>query len=317
MRYNTGMHKVIRIGTRGSELALMQAKMVGEAIRQREPGSEIQIVSIRTGGDEHADVPLCEVNRKTERAVKGVFTAEIEEVLARGEVDCAVHSCKDLPGVIDERLQISAILERGALNDTLVIRRGANMDAPNIGTSSVRRAALVRTYWSGRARTVQLRGNVPTRIRKLAAAGDEMDAILLARAGLDRLNALRGIMPPGGGLTAVDLDCDSFMPALCQGAIAVETRRADTGTHGLVRRINHEPSEIGIRVERAFLAALGADCSVPVGGYATLRGQEAELRTVYFLPGDIPLRCIERGPLTTPEEVGYKAAERIRLMMER
>ncbi len=313
MRYNACMKRfTLRLGTRGSELALCQARLVEQTLHDAHPGIQTEVVPIRTAGDERTDIPLCEVNKATNTADKGVFIAAIEESLARGEIDCAVHSCKDMPGTLDERMQIAAVLPREAINDTLVIRRGANMDAPVIGTSSVRRAALVGAYWSGRASTVQLRGNVTTRLRRLAES-NEMDAILLARAGLNRLGRLQEILPDG--VTLVDMDCDSFAPALCQGAIAVETRRDDGVTRDLVRGINHEPSELTIRAERAFLAALQADCSTPVGGYAKLRGTELELRVLYFCPDGVALRCIRRGPANAPETVGCAAAEELRSLM--
>ncbi len=313
MRYNAPMqHKFFRIGTRGSELAVRQAQLVEQALRASHPSMETQIVPIRTAGDERTDIPLCEVNKATGTADKGVFIAAIEEALARGEIDCAVHSCKDMPGVIDERMQIAAVLPREVINDTLVIRRGANVDAPVIGTSSVRRAALVQAYWSGRARTVQLRGNVTTRLRKLAEC-EQMDAIILARAGLNRLGELRDIVPDT--VTLVDLDCDSFMPALCQGAIAVEVQRCDVSTCELVRCMNHEPSELTVRAERAFLAALNADCSVPVGGYAKIQGPVLELRVLYFCPDGLALRHIQRGSVADPESIGHAAADALRALM--
>ncbi len=313
LRYNVRMqHEPLRIGTRGSELALRQAELVDQALRTSYPNLETQIVPIRTAGDERTDIPLCEVNKACGTADKGVFIAAIEEALTHGEIDCAVHSCKDMPGVIDERMHIAAVPVREVINDTLVVRRGANMDAPIIGTSSVRRAALVQTYWSGRARTVQLRGNVTTRLHKLAE-GEQMDAIILARAGLNRLGNKHDFFP--GNLTQVDLDCDSFMPALCQGAVAVEARRSDAATCELLRRINHIPSEITVRAERAFLAALDADCSVPVGGYAKIQGPELELRVLYFCPDGTALRRIQRGFITDPESVGRAAAEAIRSLM--
>ena len=313
MRYNATMQgKFFRIGTRSSELAVRQTRMVEHALRASHPDMQTQIVPIHTAGDDRTDIPLCEVNKATGTADKGVFVAAIEEALARGEIDCAVHSCKDMPGVIDERMQIAAVLPREVINDTLIIRRGANMNAPVIGTSSVRRRALVQAYWSGRAHAVQLRGNVTTRLRKLAES-EQMDAIILARAGLNRLGESQSIVP--NTVTLVDLDCDSFMPALCQGAIAVEVRRSDAATYELVRSINHESSELTVRAERAFLAALHADCSVPVGGYAKIQGPVLELRVLYFCPDGVALRHIQRGPVTDPESIGCAAANALRALM--
>ncbi len=305
-------HKILRIGTRGSELAVRQARLVEQALRVSHPDVETRVVPIRTAGDDRTDIPLCEVNKATGTADKGVFIAAIEEALACGEIDCAVHSCKDMPGILDERMEIVAVLPREAINDTLVVRRGANMHAPVIGTSSVRRAALVQAYWGERARVVQLRGNVTTRLQKLSES-EQMDAILLARAGLNRLGDIQEIVPPG--LTLVDMDCDSFMPALCQGAIAVETRRDDVAAREMLRGINHEPSELAIRAERAFLGALCADCSVPVGGYAKLQGDKLELRVLYFRPDGPALRCIQRGSASAPESIGRAAADEIRSLM--
>lgn len=307
----------LRIGTRGSELALKQVELFISALRVQAPDIEPEVCVIHTAGDRRTDIPLCHVNRATQTADKGVFIAAIEEALARGEIDCAVHSCKDMPGALDPRMAIAAVLPREEPGDTLVVRPGANMQSPLIGTSSVRRASLVRAFWGGKARVTDLRGNVPTRLQRLAESA-EMDGILLARAGLNRLGwAGKNSAEIGGKrLVFVDLSCDSFMPALCQGAIVAEVRRDDPATHALVRLVNHEPSELCIRAERAFLAELQADCSVPVAGYASINGGRGlMLRALYFTPSGMPIRVTKKGDVDHPEQLGQDAAAEIRSLL--
>ena len=308
----SGMEE-LRIGTRGSELAIKQVQMVADALVKRHPRLKVSLVTIRTAGDVRTDLPLCRVNQVAGVGDKGVFVAAIEEELASGAIDCAVHSCKDLPGAQDSRFEIAAVLPREAMNDTLVLKPGSNAAAPVLGTGSVRRSSQMGPYWSGRARAVQLRGNVPTRLRKLVES-EEMDGILLARAGLNRLGFTGGEWEfEGSRLLALDLDCEAFMPALCQGAIGVETRVADSAVRELVRSVNHKPTELCIRAERAFLAALEADCSVPVAGYAELRGAEILLRVLYFPAAPKPpVRLVRSGSADAPEALGAALAQQLR-----
>lgn len=310
--YVLDMEKILRIGTRGSELALKQVELFTAALREKCPHLQTEVVVIRTAGDARTDIPLNHVNRATNTADKGVFIAAIEEALSRGEIDCAVHSCKDMPGTLAPGMALAAVLPREETGDTLVVRAGANLQTPCIGTSSVRRASLAKAFWSGRATIVDLRGNVPTRLQKLAES-DEMDAILLARAGLNRLGwkGCHSVEICGKKLVFTDLSCDSFMPALCQGAIVIEVRRGDTETYNLARSVNHESSELTIRAERAFLAALQADCSVPVAGYAALNGRGLMLRAVYFTPDGLPLRLTLKGDAAQPEQLGQAAAQQL------
>lgn len=306
------MHAPLRIGTRGSELALRQTQIFIDALHETMPDLPTETVIIQTAGDQRTDLPLCRVNRATGTADKGVFVATIEEALARGEIDCAVHSCKDMPGVLDERMALAAVLPREDVGEALVVRPGACMHSPTIGTASVRRVHLAQAFWSGRARTINLRGNVQTRLRKLVETPG-LDAILLARAGLNRLGyaGRNSVEVQGTVLSIVDLSCDAFMPALCQGAIVVETRRDDAAVYEIVRRVNHAPSELTIRAERAFLAALEADCSVPVAGYASLNGRCMMLRVIYFMPDGLPVRLTLKGDIDHPETLGREAAERL------
>lgn len=312
LRYNGRMQAPLRIGTRGSELALRQVQLFVDALHEQVPGLATEVVVIQTAGDRRTDLPLCCVNRATGTADKGVFIATIEEALARGEIDCAVHSCKDMPGALDERMALAAVLPREDRGEALIIKPGARMEAPTIGTASVRRAELVKAYWGGRARTVSIRGNVQTRLRKLLQQ-EELDALLLARAGLNRLGyaGRQELEFEGSRLCIADLGSDVFMPALCQGAIVVEVRRADSATYELVRRVNHAPSELTIRAERAFLAALGADCSVPVAGYASANGRGLMLRVIYVTADGTPVRLTLKGDVDHPEELGREAAAQL------
>ncbi len=303
----TCMKKSIRLGTRGSELALKQAELATAAMKAVNPDLNVEVVVISTDGDARTDIPLCEVNRAAGTQDKGVFVAAIERALAAGEIDCAVHSLKDMPGEQDSAFELAAILPREEIWDALVLKPGADMNRLRLGTSSVRRTQMVRTYWSGTAETVNIRGNVTTRLRKLLAA-PAMDGVILARAGLNRLGYTGDSFTiDGTQLSIVDMGKDSFMPALCQGAIALEIRRDDAETRALVAPANDMESSLQVRAERAFLAALQADCSVPVAGYATVNGDFMMFRAIYFTPNGMPVRITHRGPADAPEQLGRDA----------
>lgn len=301
------MKTTLKIGTRGSELALKQTELAIAAIKAHHPQVETQVVVIHTDGDARTDIPLCKVNKAAGTQDKGVFVAAIEKALAAGEIDCAVHSLKDMPGQPDPAFEISAVLPREDIWDALILKKGADRSRLRLGTSSVRRAQLIRTYWSGTAQAISIRGNVHTRLRKLVQS-DELDGIVLARAGLNRLG-LTGdsIEIDGTTLSVVDMSKDSFMPALCQGAIALETRKDDAETRALVAPANDRDTELCIRAERAFLNMLQADCSVPVAGYATLNGDFMMMRAIYFMPNGMPVRVTHRGETENPEEVAAGA----------
>lgn len=302
-----GMSRTIRIGTRGSELALKQAELAVAALKAQTPELETEIVIIHTDGDAHTDIPLCCVNKTAGTQDKGVFVAAIERALAAGEIDCAVHSLKDMPGQMAEGFELAAILPREEIWDALILKKGANTKRLTLGTSSVRREQMVRTYWSGTATTTSIRGNVQTRLRKLIESPD-MDGIVLARAGLNRLGYTGDSLTfDGTQLSIVDMGKDSFMPALCQGAIALEIRADDAATRELVAPVNDEESALCVRAERAFLSALQADCSVPVAGYATCNGDFMMFRAIYFMPNGMPIRITHRGPADNPEQLGKDA----------
>lgn len=302
-QYNIGMN-TLRIGTRGSELALVQTRLVIAALQAQHPELHCEIVTISTPGDQRTDVPLHRVNTITGTGDKGVFIATIEEALAAGDIDCAVHSLKDMPGELDERFSLAAVLPRQDVRDALVIKPGADMYAPLIATGSVRRTQLVQTRWEGRARTVAVRGNVATRLRKLVES-PEVSATLLARAGLNRLGYSDSIVVQGTTLTVQNLPIDEFPPALGQGAIAVETRRNDAATTELCATINHAPTRRCIDCERAFLAQLKADCSVPVGGNASCDAAgNLHFLLVYYTPAGKRIELEQSfSPATTAEAI--------------
>lgn len=305
------MSKRIRLGTRGSELAMKQAELAAAALKSHTPELEVEIVVIQTDGDLRTDLPLCEVNRAAGTQDKGVFIAAIERALGAGEIDCAVHSMKDMPGQMDENFELAAVLPREEIWDAMVLKPGADLKRLRLGTSSVRRTQMVRTYWSGTAETVNIRGNVPTRLRKLIA-DPNLDGVLLARAGLNRLGFVGDSLTiDGTQLSIVDMGKDSFMPALCQGAIALEIRKDDAETRSLVSPVNDRESALCVRAERAFLAALQADCSVPVAGYATMNGDFMMMRAIYFTPNGMPIRITHRGPADAPEQLGVAAYEKL------
>lgn len=275
--------KFLRIGTRGSELALAQTRLVMRAMQASNPGLKCEYTVISTAGDLRTDIPLHRVNAETGTGDKGVFIAAIEEALARGEIDCAVHSLKDMPGVLDPRFKLAAVLPREAVEDVLVIKEGVNMEeCPVIATGSVRRMQLVRTYWQGRARTVPIRGNVATRLRKLAE-NPAIDATLLARAGLNRLGYGEYLSALGVGMRVIPLPIREFPPALGQGAIAVETRADTPEITALVATVNDSSTYRCISCERSFLELLRADCSVPVAGNASvLPDGSLHVHVVYY-----------------------------------
>lgn len=301
------MDRALRIGTRGSELALRQVEIFTGMLRQTHPDTATETVIIHTAGDKHTDIPLHKVNQVGKVMDKGVFIAAIEEALAAGEIDCAVHSLKDMPGQLDPRFRLSAILPREDNRDVLLLKEGADERNLTIGTSSVRRIRLLKNLRQGTIRTLFLRGNVTTRLHKLAD-NPELDGIVLARAGLKRLGYdIHNLVINGTKLTPVEWDADTFMPALCQGAIAVETRVDDAAAHALVSSVNDEASARCVRAERAFLACLGADCSVPVAGYARCEGDTLTLRTVYYTPDAREFRVSRSGPAHSPEQIGRQA----------
>jgi hydroxymethylbilane synthase len=257
-------------GTRGSRLALRQTDLVLDALRNAHPDVEVEVRQIRTEGD-RSDAPLSAIGGQ------GVFVKEIEAALLRKEIDFAVHSLKDLPPEIPERLVLAAIPERGDPRDALVTRNGAKLaDLPpgaKVGTGSARRAVQLRALRHN-IEPVDIRGNVETRIRKVDEG--QYDGAVLAVAGLERLDLL--------DRASQIFSTDEMTPAVGQGALAVEARSADQETVALLQAVDHGPSRTACEAERAFLAELGAGCRLPVGAVATV--DETTLRMRGFLSDD-------------------------------
>ena len=267
----SSISSLLRIGTRGSPLALAQAYEVRARLAAAcslDPAA-IQICVIRTSGD--ADRPLAEMGGK------GLFTKEIEQALRTGAVDLAVHSAKDMETVLAAGLIAAAFLPREDVRDAFISRKAARLsDLPGgaiVGTASLRRQAIVRRMRPD-LQVVSLRGNVETRLRKLDAG--EIDATLLALAGLRRL----GLADAASSIFSVD----EFLPAAGQGAIAVETRADDARTRDLVAGINDEDTMAALTAERAFLAALDGSCKTPIAAHARVVGGELRLRGLIVKP---------------------------------
>jgi len=260
----------IRIGTRGSPLALAQARMVRDALMTRWPG-EAGIVTIRTSGDRIQDRPLSEAGGK------GLFTKEIEEALLAGAIDLAVHSAKDMPTVLPEGLMLAACLPREDVRDAFISRKAPNLrELPHgaaVGTASLRRQAMVKRLRPDLS-TAVLRGNVETRLKKLEAG--EVDATLLAFAGLKRL----GLADKATAL----LDAREFLPAVGQGAITIEARVDDAATRALLAKIDHADTSVALSCERAFLAVLDGSCRTPIAGHAVLDGDAISFRGMILRP---------------------------------
>ena len=270
----------IIVGTRGSELALVQAGATEAALAAAFSGLKIERRIITTTGDRRTDVALEHVAKAEGIFDKGVFIKELEDALDRREIDIAVHSLKDLPTLLDERFALAAALERAPVRDVLVMREPGGLSAlpvgAKVGTSSPRRARQLE--WLRPDVTVaDLRGNVPTRLRKLAEGGDH-DAILLAEAGLIRLGfipevtSVRDAEPVQGipGLFVTRLEEYDFFPAAGQGAIGLETRADDADSRKFAEAIGHHETWLRVSGEREFLRLLAGGCHTPVGVFSTI-----------------------------------------------
>ena len=286
------------IGTRGSELALVQATATEAALAHAFPDLRFERRIITTTGDRRTDVSLAEVAKSEGTFDKGVFIKELELALDDGSIDIAVHSLKDLPTVLDPRFALAAVLERAPVRDALITRDPGGLDGlpqgARVGTSSVRRARQV-LFLRPDLQVVDLRGNVPTRLRKLAS-GEDHDAILLAEAGLVRLAYLteeqQGDAPEPilgiPGLFATRLDESVFFPAAGQGAIGLEIRAGDSRSLTLAAGIGHAKTWLRITAEREFLRLLDGGCHTPVGVYSSLTEGNLHLRARVFPEGEGP-----------------------------
>jgi hydroxymethylbilane synthase len=289
----------VRIGTRGSRLALRQAELVAHALRCAWPGLAVEIVAIRTSGDRLATVHLASVGGK------GLFVKEIEEALVDGRVDMAVHSLKDLPAELPAGLTLAAFPVREDPRDVLVSRSGAGLaglpPGARVATSSLRRRVQLLAERSDLV-VEAIRGNVDTRLRKLWDA--PYDALVLAAAGLRRL----GLEPPGVHV----LDPELMVPAVGQGTLAVETREDDAETRHLAAAVDDGATRAAAAAERAFLEVIGGSCTTPLGAYA--RPEGGRLRLSAFLATPDGRRVLRDGADLaegTPADLGRRVADRM------
>ena len=294
--------KPLRIGTRGSALALWQANHIRERLAQLH-GIESEIVRIRTSGDNFATASIAQLNAQS--GMKGVFIKEIEDALLGGAVDLAVHSMKDVPTETPAGLIFSAITKREDARDCLISRNGRSLQhlppGARIGTSSLRRQAQLRHFRSD-LEMADLRGNVDTRLKKLAAG--DFDAIVLAMAGVNRLGA-------SSQITQV-LGPETMLPAVGQGALGIETRADDRETSQFASALDDAETRACVAAERALLRELEGGCQVPLGAYARNEGSEILLEAVVFsLDGKEFVRGEDRGPAASAEEIGKRLARNL------
>ena len=293
---------LLRIGTRGSPLALAQAHMVRDALAAvgRLDPARIEIVTFRTTGDRIQDRTLAEAGGK------GLFTKEIEEALLTGAVDLAVHSAKDMPTQLPAGLTIGAAMPREDPRDAFICRKAANLAAlpPGavVGTASLRRQAQVKALRPD-LRVEPMRGNVETRLRKLAAG--EADATLLALAGLKRLGL-------DYEATAI-LPIEEFLPAVGQGIVAIETRADDAATRDHVEAINDLRSAVALMAERAFLTILDGSCRTPIAGFASVSGDDVLFRGQIVKPDGSESHATSRaGTIADAVALGADAGRELR-----
>jgi hydroxymethylbilane synthase len=302
----------IRIGTRGSKLALWQAHWVKDTLEKTNAEIACELVIIKTKGDKIVDVPLAKVGGK------GLFVKEIEEALLDGRIDLAVHSMKDMPAEIPPGLCIAAVPERGQPQDALVTRKsgrnsgrdggqdtGGGIDAlpqgARVGTSSLRRSAQLR-HLRPDLDICGLRGNLDTRLKKLES--EALDAIVLAAAGLKRL----------GYADRIDalLDEDTMLPAVGQGALCIESRRGDSRLAPLMKKIDHAPTRTVVTAERAFLHRLEGGCQVPIAGHGLLTGDRLTLTgLVAGLDGQTLIKERLSASPSDPQSLGRRLADRL------
>ncbi len=291
-----------RIGTRGSPLALAQAHEVRARLSAATglPESQFEIVVIKTSGDQIQDRPLSEVGGK------GLFTKEIEEAMLAGSIDFSVNSSKDMPTALPEGLALTTFLPREDVRDAFISHRaGTLMDLPVgaiVGSSSLRRQAMIKRLRPDIS-VIMFRGNVETRLRKLADG--EADATLLAYAGLRRLgkaDAVTSLIAP-----------DIFLPAVGQGAIGLEQRIDDDGTSALLAHIHDEATGLALVTERAFLDVLDGSCKTPIGGLAVVDGDKIDFRGIILKPdGSHSLEIALTGSAKDATSLGREAGERLK-----
>jgi len=292
----------IKIGTRGSPLALYQANWVKDRLAEVHPHLQVALLKIKTTGDKIQDAPLAKIGGK------GLFVKEIEEALIQKKIDLAVHSIKDVPTEFPEGLHLAAITKREDPRDVFISRDKTLLrDLPRgakIGTSSLRRQAQL-LHIRGDFEMIPLRGNLDTRIRKLKTM--DLDGVVLALAGVKRLNLEQNI-------TEI-LPAEISLPAIGQGALGIETRIGDRETEGYLEFLNDRESSAAVSAERAFLKKLEGGCQVPIGAYGRVEGGTLHLEgLVGRTDGKKLIRHHLEGPTEEAETLGTRLAE---ILLER
>ncbi len=296
------MNNTIKIGTRGSRLALYQANKLKDIIEQRLNGYDAEIVVITTKGDKVLDVALSKIGDK------GVFTLEIENALYSGEIDVAVHSLKDLPTEMPKGLELGGVLERGDVLDALISKNGLTLDKLTkdhvIATSSLRRRAQLLSI-NPELNIIDIRGNVDTRIRKMNDG--YCDATVMAATGLIRLGMEEYI-------TQV-IPADVMIPATCQGIIGIEIRENDSRIADIIKEVIHKETFIQAKAERKFLNTIQGGCQIPVGCYSKIEGDKFTI-TGYLASVEATTVFIEtaEGTVENSEKISGELAEKILLM---
>jgi hydroxymethylbilane synthase len=290
--------KLLRIGTRASQLALWQANWIKSELERQYPGITVELVKIKTIGDKILDVPLAQVGGK------GLFVKEIEEAMLRGEIDLAVHSMKDVPTDFPEGLGLVVTTEREDARDALISDGVKFTDLPKgarIGTSALRRQAQLLKVRPD-LEMVIIRGNVETRIRKLKE--DNLDAVILAAAGLNRL----GFANVATELLSTELS----LPAIGQGALGLECRLNDTATREALSFLNHPPTAAAVEAERALLKRCEGGCQVPIAAHGTVNGDTMNLiGFIASVDGKQTIKDQISGPTSKAAQLGIELADRL------
>lgn len=289
----------LKIGTRGSSLAVTQSEWIKNQIESRHPDISVELIRIKTKGDKIIDSPLSKIGGK------GLFVKELEDALLRKDVDLAVHSIKDVPAELPAGLCLPVFPEREDPRDAFISRGCPSVDdlpkGASIGTGSLRRSSQLLNIRPDLT-IVPLRGNVDTRLKKLES--DDMQAIILAAAGLNRLGLSHRITQL--------LSADVLLPAIGQGALGLEVREDDDRILKTLKFLNHRPTEVVVRAERAFLKRLEGGCQVPIAGFGTLEDGIITLKgMVAELDGSLMIKDELKGQEDQPEDLGFALAEKL------
>jgi len=289
----------IRIGTRGSNLALVQANWVSDRLKSLYPDMSVEIVSIRTRGDRMQNISLVEIGGK------GIFVKEIEEALLRGDIDIAVHSMKDVPVDLPDGLIIGAIPEREDPRDVLISREGTKMEGlskgARLGTGSLRRGMQIKSFMPD-IEIVPVRGNIGTRIKKIVT--ENLDGIIVAAAGMKRMGR--------GGEISQYIPIEVMMPSAGQGVLGIEMREGNREIEALIAPLNHPDTVVEISAERAFLRRLGGGCQVPIAGIARKSGNNLVIKgLVGSIDGRVMIMDEVQGDSSNWEDMGNTLAENI------